>query len=105
MLVFSVVHMQIAVATDKLPREHLKDVVNACLQVLREVQRQSYDDLSENWRSYDVEMLCAFVNDNQRLQENCDGNPTLVVTLIILRKTTRTVVFTTHEFIFYPNLS
>ena len=67
------VHVQIAVATDKLPREHLKDVVNACLQVLREVQRQSYDDLSDHFRVYDVDMLCAFVNDNQRLQENCDG--------------------------------
>lgn len=30
---FNVIHMQIAVAKDRLAREHLKDPVNACLQV------------------------------------------------------------------------
>jgi hypothetical protein len=34
---FGVIHMQLSVAKEKLPREHLKDVANACLQVLREV--------------------------------------------------------------------
>jgi hypothetical protein len=80
---FNVIHMQISVATEKLPREHLKDVINACLQVLREVQRQSYDDLSENWKSYDVELLCAFVNDYQRLQEKCDEFSDQVISLVV----------------------
>ena len=70
---FNVVYMQLAVAQEKLPKEHLKDAVNACLQVLREVQRQSYDQLEEDWeRGVDPEALCALVNDMQRLQEKAE---------------------------------
>lgn len=66
---FNVIHMQVAVAKEKLPKEHLKEVVNACLQVLREVQRQSYDQLESDWEAgMDPETLCAVVNDMERLQ-------------------------------------
>ena len=46
--------------------------MNACMQVLREVQRQSYDSLAEKWTDMDPESLCASVNDMQRMQEKCD---------------------------------
>jgi hypothetical protein len=59
------------VAREKLPREHLKEVVNACLQVLRDVQRQSFDNLSNGWRELDVETICATINDNNRMQSKC----------------------------------
>jgi len=68
---FNVIHMQVAVAREKLTREHLKDVVNACLQVLRDVQRQSYDSLATQWRTMDVETMCATINDTHRMQEKC----------------------------------
>lgn len=79
---FNVIHMQIAVARDKLPREHLKDVVNACLQTLREVQRQSYDNLAAKWTEMDPESLCATINDTQRMQEKCEEFSERVVTLV-----------------------
>lgn len=69
---FNVIYMQLGVAREKLPKEYLKDLVNGCIQVLREVQRQSYDKLINNWITMDVETLCCIINDNQRLQEKCD---------------------------------
>ena len=69
---FNIIHVQVEVAKEKLPLERLKDVVNACLQVLRDVQRQNYDSLSNTWRRMDAEMLCCVVNDNQRMQEKCE---------------------------------
>ena len=33
--------------------------------VLREVQRQSYDHLSNSWQTLDPETLCSMINDNQ----------------------------------------
>ena len=33
--------------------------------VLREVQRQSYDQLSTEWQNLDPETLCSMINDNQ----------------------------------------
>eukprot|EP01041_Mallomonas_annulata_P015603 gene15603-32961_t len=69
---FNVIHMQLAVAKDKLPKEHIKDVVNACLQVLREVQRGTYDELAKEWDKSDPETLCSIVNDMQRLQEKAE---------------------------------
>jgi hypothetical protein len=69
---FNVIHVQVEVAREKLPAEHLKDVINACLQVLREVQRQGHDILNENWKEMEMETLCALINDNQRMQEKCE---------------------------------
>jgi len=69
---FNILHLQIAVAKDKLPREHLQDVVNACIQVLREVQRGMYDSIVKGWSEMSCEELAAAVNDNQRLQEKCE---------------------------------
>lgn len=71
-----------SVARDKLAKEHLKDVVNACMQVLREVQRQSYDSLAAQWSSMDPESLCATVNDMQRMQEKCDEFAHEVMSLV-----------------------
>lgn len=68
---FNVIHMQVAVAREKLPREHLKEVINACLQVLRDVQRQSFDNLSKGWNDLDVETICATINDSHRMQAKC----------------------------------
>lgn len=60
---------QVMVARENLPREHLKEVVNACLQTLQLVQRQSYDNMAAEWGTMDLEMLCATVNDTHRMQE------------------------------------
>jgi hypothetical protein len=94
---FNVIHMQIAVARDKLPREHLKDVVTACLQTLREVQRQSYDNLEDKWTSMDPESLCATINDTQRMQEKCEEFSEKVVTLI--PQVTRLDVYDMHIYL------
>jgi hypothetical protein len=157
---FNIIHMQIAVAKDRLSRDHLKDVVTACLQVwsccsscsssrsssqivsppcivfycgvtnsnnccipllhtttayyppntpcilynipytlypipyiihhipyiihqvLRDVQRQSYDSLRSGWREMHPEMLCAMVNDTQRMQEKSEEFAATVIRLI-----------------------
>jgi hypothetical protein len=79
---FNVIHVQVQVAKEKLPSEHLKDVVNACLQVLRDVQREGYDNLSANWKTLDPETLCALINDNQRMQEKCEEFADKVIQLI-----------------------
>jgi hypothetical protein len=79
---FNVIHVQVEVAKVRLPSDRLKDVVNACLQVLREVQRQSYDHLTTSWQKLDPESLCSIINDNQRMQEKCEEFATRVVQLV-----------------------
>jgi len=69
---FRCLHLQIEVAKDKLPRDKLKDVVMACLQVLRQIQRDTYDALSSGYKNIEPELMCATINDNQRMQEKCD---------------------------------
>eukprot|EP01036_Dinobryon_divergens_P025258 gene25258-33786_t len=69
---FNIIHAQLNVAREKLPPDHIKEVAFAMLQVLQEVQRQSYDSLSEKWREMDPEAMCATINDNERMQEKCD---------------------------------
>ena len=49
--------------TPFLTLSHLSD--STLLPVLREVQRESYDNLSLNWQSLDPETLCSMINDNQ----------------------------------------
>ena len=73
-----------SVAREKLPREHLKEVVNACLQTLREVQRQSYDTMAAEWASMDVEMLCATINDTYRMEEKSKEFSEVVRTVVLL---------------------
>ncbi len=68
---FNIIHAQLNVAKEKLPPEYVKEVAIACLQVLQDVQRQSYDTLQHNLTSLDAETLCAIVNDNQRMEEKC----------------------------------
>lgn len=79
---FNVIHMQMTVARDKLAKEHLKDVVNACMQVLREVQRQTHDSLAEHWSEKDPESMCAWINDMQRMQEKSDEFAQEVMSLV-----------------------
>jgi len=69
---FNIIHLQLAVAQEKLPKEHLQDVVNACIQVLREVQRDMYDAILKGWKDMPPENLAASVNDNKRLNDKCD---------------------------------
>jgi len=69
---FRCLHLQIEVAKEKLPREKLKDVVMACLQVLRQIQRDTYDALSQGYQLLSPQLMCACINDNQRMQETCD---------------------------------
>lgn len=100
---FNLIYLQVDIAREKLPVEHLKDVLNACLQVsycsmnlihrfisincvaqvLREVQRESYDDLNNNWKNLEVETLCVTVNDNQRMQEKCDEFGEKIIKLVV----------------------
>jgi hypothetical protein len=42
---YSVISVQLSVASEKLPTAHLKDLVNTCIQALRAVQRSMYDSL------------------------------------------------------------
>lgn len=70
------------VFAEKLPREHLKDVVNACLSVLRDEQRASYDTLSNDWRDMDPVNICAFINDAHRMREKNDEFCDKVLNLI-----------------------
>jgi Exocyst complex component Sec6 len=79
---FNIIHVQVDVAKEKIPPKYLKDVVNSCLNVLREVQRQSYDQLSVKWRELDPETLCSIINDNQRMQEKCEEFADRVVALV-----------------------
>jgi hypothetical protein len=79
---FNVIHIQLNVAKEHLPVENLKDALNACFQVLREVQRQSYDALSNHWKELDPETLCATINDNQRMQEKCEEFSMSVIALV-----------------------
>lgn len=80
---FFAVHQQIKMAKEKLPREHLKDLVNACLQVLRDVQRQSYDNMAKEWRKMDgVEMMVAAINDSQRMMEKTEELSEMIVSLV-----------------------
>ena len=69
---FRCLHLQIEVAKEKLPRDRLKDVIMACLQVLRQIQRDTYDALSASYKEIEPELMCATINDNQRMQEKCD---------------------------------
>ena len=82
----NVLHMQLSVAKDKLPYEYIYHVLLACLNVLREVQRQSYDDLNLNWKVKGVESLCAMVNDNERMQEKCNELSDWIEKLISLQE-------------------
>lgn len=68
---FNIIHAQLNVAKEKLPPDYVKEVAIACLQVLQDVQRQSYDTLQHNLTSLDAETLCAIVNDNERMAEKC----------------------------------
>lgn len=68
---FNIIHAQLNVAKEKLPPEYIKEVAIACLQVLQDVQRQSYDKLQRNVQEMDASELCAIVNDNQRMEEKC----------------------------------
>jgi hypothetical protein len=70
------------VARENLPREHLKEVVNACLQTLQLVQRQSYDNMASEWGTMDLEMLCATVNDTHRMQEKMNEFSDQVVSCV-----------------------
>lgn len=67
---FNIIHAQLSVAYEKLPPDYVKEVGIACLQVLQDVQRQTYDALSR--KGLDVEIICTLINDNQRMQEKCD---------------------------------
>ena len=69
---FRCLQLQIEVAKEKLPREKLKDVIMACLQVLREIQRETLDALNANYKDIEPELMCATINDNERMQEKCD---------------------------------
>lgn len=62
---FNIIHAQLEVARDKLPMEYTKEVAIACLQVLQSVQRDAYDNLSNNWQNMESEVMCALINDNQ----------------------------------------
>jgi len=68
---FNIIHAQLAVAREKLPPEYVKEVAIACLQVLQDVQRQSYDRLLSNYQAMEIEYLCSIINDNQRMEEKC----------------------------------
>lgn len=52
------------------------------MQVLREVQRQSYDALQSGWREMNPELLCAMVNDTHRMQEKSEEFADTTVKLI-----------------------
>lgn len=68
---FNIIHAQLNVAKEKLPPEYIKEVAIACLQVLQDVQRQSYDSLIHNYHTMEAEVLCAIINDHQRMEEKC----------------------------------
>jgi hypothetical protein len=68
---FRVLSLQVAVAEEKLPKEKLKDVIMTCLQVLREIQRDTYDALRTSYKDMDPMLMCATINDNLRMEEKC----------------------------------
>jgi hypothetical protein len=102
---FNVIYMQVEVAKEHLPKPHLKEVVNACLQVLREVQRQTHDTLGQRWKAMDpgdiadvqllllllscltvffvTETLSATINDTDRMHEQCHTFGDQVVSLVV----------------------
>lgn len=68
---FNILYAQLNVAKEKLPPEYVKEVMIACIQVLQDVQRQSYDSLINQYHSMEAEVLCSIINDNQRMEEKC----------------------------------
>jgi uncharacterized protein (DUF2267 family) len=69
---FNILHIQLEVAKEKLPKEYSKDVAITCLQVLQDMQRTNFDSLSNDWKNMDVTKMCAIINDNQRMATKCD---------------------------------
>ena len=69
---FRVLSLQVAVAEEKLPKEKLKDVIMACLQVLRDIQRDTYDAMRTSYKDMDPMVMCATINDSLRMEEKCD---------------------------------
>lgn len=78
----NIIHVQIAVAKEKLPKKDLHTVIQSCLNVLRELQRNQYDELTNTWREITVETLCSIINDNERMQDKCGEFSDLILTLI-----------------------
>lgn len=93
---FRCLHLQIEVAKEKLPREKLKDVVMACLQVLRQIQRDTYDALSHGYQLLSPQLMCACINDNQRMQETCDDVFGEIIEVRVARCDLRCVLFAGH---------
>lgn len=69
---FRVLSLQVAVAQEKLPKEKIKDVIMACLQVLRDIQRDTYDALRTSYKDMDPMVMCATINDSLRMEEKCE---------------------------------
>lgn len=46
------------------------------------MQRQSYDSLTNDWRSMNPEQLCAMINDTQRMQEKTEEFAESVIRLV-----------------------
>ncbi len=69
---FRCLTLQVAVAEEKLPPEKLKDVVMACLQVLREIQRDTYDALRTSYKDTEPVLMCATINDSMRMGEKSE---------------------------------
>lgn len=64
---FNIIHVQLDVARDKLPVIYITQVATACLEVLEDVQQESYDYFSSQWLDLGPETMSAIINDNGRM--------------------------------------
>lgn len=69
---FRCLQFPLSIAQDKLPPEKINSVIMACLQVLREIQRETYDSLASNYKDIEPELMCATINDNERMSTKSD---------------------------------
>jgi hypothetical protein len=69
--IFTVIYACVKIAEERLPKKYCKEIAIVGLQLLQNNQRQSYDDLFNDWKIIEIERLCTSINDFNKMQELC----------------------------------
>ena len=70
--IFNIIRSQVEVAHEKLSWSRLKDIINTSIEVLHQIQQDFLKTLESDFTDISPEIIAAAVNDNQRMQENCE---------------------------------
>lgn len=68
--IFFLVENFIKAIKEKLSEKYVKEMIIIILQLLRDRQRQTYDNLENNWMKTEEDVFCAMVNDRIKIVEN-----------------------------------